>query len=132
MQHRSCVWKRFGTNLRHQNRREFLKVALLASIGIFEVTQNQVNPCFLRQKFRLGETVMRRWVNDDVLDPRCGQTIEDVGVVVGMVYGMPGISIDSWVYWVKWHSLGIPTVSLPSTDYALESELENSKYLIGN
>lgn len=124
MQHSESVWKRFGSNLRCQSRREFTKTAILAIFGLSDPMQRNFRYGLPRTKFCLGQRVMRQWVNDDTLHPCYGRTHVDYGVVVGMVYQMPGTNSNGWSYWVKWYKLSLPTIVEPIIDYADESELQ--------
>lgn len=85
----------------------------------YQYPQRQIPPEFLQPKFWFGQLVERSYTDDET-----GKTYYSIGVVVGLTLNLPGWSIPSWVYFVKflWSNGAIP--QLPLVDEVSESDLQ--------
>ena len=86
-------------------RRQFLSIFAIAfaspSVSVTKTLPLHNLNC-TTPKFQLGQQVVHEWTVRETLDPRNGQTFQDFGVVVGLVWNPPDWNETGWVYFIRW------------------------------
>jgi hypothetical protein len=76
-------------------------------------------------KFARGQHVCHQWTNEDDLDPNCGTTYRDYGVIVGLLYDIRNRYVSGWVYQISFSRIeSLDCLELPYLDEVEESDLQ--------